>query len=89
MSNIKQFKNKKERFDEWLSEVMSGNNLKENPPESCVILYTNSDSKSYMVHYQCDADDIYDFATDLNRVALERKFDDYLRNHISDYLEYV
>lgn len=89
MSNIRQFKSRKDKFDDWWKEVIEINDFVENPPEKCVFMYTDKAGKSYMLYYQCDNDDICDYANDFRRVALERSFDTYLRNHISDYLEYV
>ena len=89
MTNVKQFKSKSEKFNEWLEAVKEINKFDTTPPESCLMMYTDKDGKAYSVYYQCGDDMIWKFSDDLKREALERKFDSYLKEHIGDYLEYV
>lgn len=93
-TNIAAFKNKQQKFCEWLEEVINSNFKEEKPiVKNAMVLWTEVDAEGkehkFLAKFDCGLEEHNEFAAFLQRILLHQMFDDYLREHISDYLEYV
>lgn len=92
-SNVIDYKTRQQQFLEWVQTVIEVNFKKERQIENAVLLWAEKDKQGKIrtkhARFNCKLDDYEFFRTCMNDFILERKFDEFLREHISDYLEYI
>lgn len=92
--NVVDYKSKQQKAVEWLQEVIQHNFKESKNIESACIFWVEKkeDGKFQPNIAYFDMPDTEDFdyiKRCLSDFILNRKFDDYLKEHIGDYLEYV
>lgn len=89
---IIEFKNRKQLFDEWLEEVTK-RNFKDKQIESALFVWelpkTKDGYPSEFCKFNCDLDQLKYFHRKLGEHIQEREFDEFLRENIQDYIEYI
>lgn len=92
MSKIVEFKSKQTRFKEWLEEV-NELNFKDKEIESAMIIWEtkdkNGESIANHVHLNCDLSNRKWFHRCLGENIKELEFDEYLRKHLNEYIEFI
>lgn len=92
MSKIVEFKSKQTRFNEWLEEV-NERNFKGKDIESAIIIWEtkdkNGESTANHARFNCDLLNRKWFHRCLGENIKELEFDEYLRKHIHEYIEFI
>lgn len=93
-TNIIDYKTRQQQFLEWLQEVIEVNFKDSKQIENAILVWAEKDEKGKIktMHARFNTLDISDveyFRDCLNDFVQERKFDEFLRDHIGDYLEYI
>jgi len=91
---IADFKSRHEKALEWLQKVITANFQEAKNIDSAVMLWVekkeNGKFQPNIAYFEMpDTEDFEYIAGCLKDFILNRKFDDYLKEHIGDYLEYV
>lgn len=92
--NVVDYKTRQQQFLEWLKEVIDVNFKGNEQIEDAILIWNRKDEKGNIktVHSRFNISNVSDveyYRDCLNDYILNRKFDDFLREHIGDYLEYV
>ncbi len=93
-TNVVDYKTRQQQFLEWLKEVIEVNFKQNEQIEDAILIWNKKNEKgeTKTVHARFNITNISDveyYRDCLNDYILYRKFDDFMREHISDYLEYV
>lgn len=91
---IVDYKTRQQQFLEWIKEVIEINFKETEQIQDAILIWSKKDEKgnTQTVHSRfniCSVADVEYYRDCLNDYILNRKFDDYLKEHIGDYLEYV
>lgn len=90
--NIVDFKTRQEQFETWLKKVVEAN-CKEETVEHAVLVFERKDkegkTKLDAARINSTVEEFERFSLFLKDAILYSKIDDYLRNNIGDYLQYV
>ena len=93
MSNVIEFKTRKEQLSEWFKEVVSQNGLLEQDVQSALFLWEkkDKDGTSTCMHarYNCDIDNFEWFKRCIEEQSFKNKVADFLKENINDFLKYV
>ena len=90
MAEVIPFKTKSERFNDWVDEVLSSNELLEKSPENAMIIWYDGDTKKGMyARYNCDLDTLDYFKSCFEDLIRDLRFRQFLREHIHEFLEYI
>lgn len=93
MSNVVEFKNKDQQFEEWWKDVFE-TNFKDKPaPPSAIIIWENVNedgtSQAYSAHYNCKLREWEWFLRGMDDKVREMLFDKWIRDHLDEYIEYL
>lgn len=89
---ILEFKNRKQQFEEWLKEVEKTNFKDQEVSSALFIWETPTNKEGYQAthcKFNCPLDQLKWFYKELGEYIKEREYDEYLRKHIHEYLEYI
>jgi len=91
--NVVNYRTNQQQFLEWLQAVIIANFRKKKRLKSAMLLWTVEDEKGAIktrhARFKCDLDD-YEFMNRcLEAYIQERRFDEFLTEHIGDYIEYI
>lgn len=93
MSNVVEFKNKDQQFEEWWKEVFEINFKGKPAPPSAIVLWENVDDKgmstAHCVHYNCEMREWEWFLRCFDDKVREMLFDKWIREHLDEYIEYL
>lgn len=91
---VADFKNKHQKALEWLQQVIENNFKEAKNIDSAVIFWVekkeNGKFQPNIAYYDMPDTESFEYIKGcLNDFILYRKFEDYLKEHIGEYLEYV
>lgn len=90
--NIVDFKTRQEQFHSWVEKCVEAN-CTEHTIEHAVLIMARKDKNGKEVldaaRFNSTVKEFEEFSTFLQDCILYSKLDDYLRNNIGDYLQYV
>lgn len=88
---IIEFKNKKQKFKDWLKAIIKENDFKNSNIENALFMWETPPTKEgYQIHhcrFNCDLDQLKYYHRQLGEFIKEREFDKFLSEHIQDYIE--
>ena len=91
-NKIVEFKNRKQQFDEWLKEVADVN-FKNQEINSALFIWELPPEKDGFqathCRYNCDLSQLKWFHRQLGEKIKELEFDEFLREHIGEYIEFI
>lgn len=93
-NKVVNFKQRHQEFTEWLEEVKKENFSDASKIDSAVMIYVTKDEKGELhatkVHFRMpEVEDFEYIAECLKEYILNWKFENYLKEHIGDFLQYV
>ena len=92
-SNVVDYKSRQQQFLEWLQAVVEINFKQKRQIENAVLIWSEKDKqgniKARHSRFNYKLEDFEFFNDAMKEFILNRKFDEFLREHISDYLEYI
>ena len=93
-NKVVNFKQRHQEFTEWLEEVKKENFSDASKIDSAVMIYVTKDEKGELhatkVHFRMpEVEDFEYIAACLKEYILNWKFENYLKEHIGDFLQYV
>lgn len=92
MAKIIEFKNKKDKFEEWFQEIKQVN-FDNKQIESAFFMWEVPPTKDgfQAVHckFNCDLDQLKWFHRVLGEHIKEIEFDKFMKEHINEYIEYI
>lgn len=91
---IKNFKQRHEEFLEWLEEVKKNNFEDASNIDSALMIWVQKDEKGnlrpFTAHFRMPKVDDFEYLQHcLSDYILNWKFENYLKEHIGDFLEYI
>lgn len=93
MSKVVEFKTRSKQLSEWFDEVVSLNGLLEQNVKSALFLWEtkSKDNLSTCMHakFNCDTDNFEWFKKCMEEQSFKNKVADYLRENISEFIEYI
>ncbi len=93
MSNVIEFKTRSELLSDWLKEVINQNGLLEQDVKSALLVWEKKekDGTSTCMHarFNCDIDNFEWFKRCIEEQCFRNKVAEYLRENISDFLQYI
>lgn len=92
-SKVVDYKTRQQLFLEWLQTVVEINFKRKRNIENAILLWTEQDKqgniKTKHARFNCKLNDYEFFKDCMKEFILNRRFDEFLREHIGDYLEYI
>ena len=93
-NKVVNFKQRHQEFTQWLEEVKKENFSDASKIDSAVMIWTTKDEKGKIhttkVHFRMPEVEDFEFiAAVLEEYILNWKFENYLKEHIGDFLQYV
>ena len=92
-SKVVDYKTRQQLFLEWLQTVVEINFKRKRNIENAVLLWAETDEQGRTntkhARFNCKLSDFEFFNACMKEFILNRKFDEFLREHIGDYLEFI
>lgn len=90
--SILEFKTRQQQFEEWFEEVRKVN-FEGQEIKSALFIWELSPTKDGFIathcKFNCPLDQLKWFHRELGNYIRDREFDEYLRNHIQEYIEFI
>lgn len=90
--NIITFKSRKQQFNDWLSDVTERNFKSDTNIPTALFLWETKNKDNHFcnnAYFNCELDDLEWFYECHGKYIMERRFDEYLRKNIGDYIQYI